>query len=281
MHRIQGSGPAFDPAYGGTQTVEGIVTAAMLGGVFLEEEPLDTDTDPRTSEGVFVFLAGRAAPAVGSVVRATGTVTEFGGSSPKTELADVTELVDCGGWGGTVQPTPVSFPLSGSQAMERYEGMLVTLGDDLVISEYFNYDRFGEVVVAAPPYGWDRLHTPTAVAEPGPAARALAAEYDRRRITIDDASTRQNPSVLPHPGTGEAFSLDNRFRGGDTVTDIRGIVDQAFGSYRLQPTAYGTYQARNPRPDAVPPVGGDVTVASFNVLNYFLTLDQDGNLCGP
>ena len=247
----------------------------------MQEEPQDADADPQTSEGVFVFLAGRDAPAVGSVVRATGTVTEYGGDSPKTELTDVTDLQDCGSWGDTMQPTPVTFPLSTPDAMERYEGMQVELVDDLVVSEYFDYDRYGEVVVAEPPYGWDRLYTPTAVVEPGPAAQALAAEYARRRITIDDASTRQNPSVLPHPGNGRPFSLDNRFRGGDTITGIRGIVDQAFGTYRLQPTAYGTYEPRNPRPDDAPPVGGDVTVASFNVLNYFLTLDQSGNRCGP
>ncbi len=277
IHQIQGSGAAFDPAFGGTRTVEGVVTAAMLGGVFLQEEAVDVDTDPLTSEAIFVFLSGRAAPTVGSVVRATGTVAEFGG---KTQLGQVTAVEPCDGDAPAITATPVTFPLASPGDLERYEGMQVRLVDELVISESFNYDRFGEVVVALPPNGWNRLYTPTAVVEPGDEARALAAEYKRRTITIDDRSTAQNPSVIPHPGNGEPFSLTNRFRAGDTVTGIEGIMDQAFGAYRLQPTEYGTYTAKNPRPADAPAVGGRVQVASFNVLNYFLTLDRGTNQCG-
>ena len=279
IHQIQGSGASFDPAFGGTQTVEGVVTASMLGGFFLQEEAADADGDPLTSEGIFVFLSGQAAPTVGSVARVTGTVKEFGG---KTQLTDAT-VKACDGAVPAIVPTGVTFPLGSPGDLERYEGMQVTLVDELVIGEYFNYVRFGEVVVAKPPNGWDRLYTPTAVVEPGDEARALAADYKNRIITIDDASTSQNPSSIPHPGNGQPFSLENRFRGGDTITGITGILDQSFGLYRLQPTAYGDYTAKNPRPTDAPPVGGDIQVASFNVLNYFLTLDQGGNTvdCGP
>ncbi|MEM7275689.1 MAG: ExeM/NucH family extracellular endonuclease, partial [Actinomycetota bacterium] len=38
---------------------------------------------------------------------------------------------------------------------------------------------------------------------------------------------------------------------------------------------------RTPRPTGVPDVGGDLTVASFNVLNYFVTLDSGPDGCGP
>ena len=104
VHQIQGNGAAFDPAYGGSQTVEGVVTASMLGGVFVQEEAGDADADPLTSEAIFVFLSGRVAPSVGSVIRVTGTVTEFGGTSPKTELTDLTDLQDCGPAGDPVEP---------------------------------------------------------------------------------------------------------------------------------------------------------------------------------
>lgn len=277
IHQIQGSGDTYDPTYGGTQTIEGVVIAAMLGGVFVQEEYDDVDGNPETSEGIFVYLSGRTPPEEGSVVRVTGAVSEFGG---KTQLSNAT-VEPCGSAAASIEPTPVRFPLESPGELERFEGMRVEFPDELVISEYFNYDRFGEVVVADPPNGWDRLYTPTAVVEPGPDAVALAAEYAKRRITVDDASTAQNPSSIPHPGNGEPFSLQNRFRGGDTITAIQGVMDQAFGAYRLQPTKYGQYTARNPRPAEAPAVGGHVKVASFNVLNYFLTLDQDGNMCGP
>ena len=76
-----------------------------------------------------------------------------------------------------------------------------------------------------------------------------------------------------HPGNGEPFSLENSFRGGDTITGITGVIDHSFGLYRVQPTAYGEYTVENPRP-ARPPSAASIQVASFNVLNYFLNLDR-------
>ena len=79
---------------------------------------------------------------------------------------------------------------------ERYEGMSVRLPQSLVISEYFNYDRFGEIVLALPIGGETRPFTPTAIEEPGSAAlhapeRREPAEPDhaRRQLGV------QNPRV--------------------------------------------------------------------------------------
>ena len=55
---------------------------------------------------------------------------------------------------------------------ERYEGMLVRFPQALVIAEYFNYDRFGEIVLALPLAGETRPFTGTAIDEPGAAANA-------------------------------------------------------------------------------------------------------------
>ncbi len=278
IHDIQGSGDAFDPAFGGEQVVEGVVTDAVNGGIFVQEEAADVDPDPETSEGIFVFLAGEPAPAVDTLVRVAGTPVE---RFEKTQIATVTEIKECG-VAPAIAPTPVSFPLEERSDLEHYEGMLVKLVDELVISEYFNYDRFGEVVVGKPLDGQERLFTPTSVVEPGAEAQALTAEYAKRTLTIDDRNGSQNPMTIPHPGNGEPFSLTNRFRGGDTITGIEGILDYDFSLYRLLPTTYGSYVAKNPRPTTAPAVGGDVQVASFNVLNYFLTLDRAGAPgCGP
>ena len=37
----------------------------------------------------------------------------------------------------------------------------------------------------------------------------------------------------------------------------------------------------NSRPQSPPEVGGSLTVAAYNVLNYFTTLDNSGPICGP
>lgn len=282
IHQIQGSGTTFDPAYGGARVVEGVVSAVKpgLGGFYVQEEAADADADPATSEGIFVFLGGSGtAPGVGQTVRVAGTVAEFGSNGSVTQLTDPTVAV-CDVPVTEPVATAVTFPLPEGTTLERYEGMLVTFEQDLVLSEYFNYARFGEVVAALPPNGWDRLYTPTAVVEPGAEAVALAELYSRSRVTIDDSSTVQNPADLVHPGNGEPYSLQNTFRGGDTVTGITGVIDNSFGLYRVHPTAYGEYAAVNPRP-AAPEVGGELQVASFNVLNYFLTLDNGtDDVCG-
>ncbi len=41
------------------------------------------------------------------------------------------------------------------------------------------------------------------------------------------------------------------------------------------------YESVNPRTEAPELVAGEIRVASLNVLNYFVTLDNAGNICGP
>jgi predicted extracellular nuclease len=111
-----------------------------------------------------------------------------------------------------------------------------------------------------------------------------------RRITLDDANSSPNPSVLRHPN-GQPFSLANRFRGGDTVQNAAGVLGFDFSLYRIVPTGPAVYTAANPRPASPEPVGGSLRVAAMNTLNYFVTLDPlddstnpddpADNICGP
>lgn len=281
--QVQGDGPTT-PLAGRRVTVPAVVTAVEPGlGGFYVQDPAG-DADPATSDGVFVF-GGTPTPAVGDAVRVTGTAGEYTGSgSSQTQLAGAPTVAVCATGSTLPDPVPVTFPLAAAGDPERVEGMRVTLPQTMVISEYFNYDRFGEVVLGRPQDGSARLFTPTAVTDPGPPAQALAADNALRRITLDDGSNRQNPAVLRHPGNGEPFGLTNSFRGGDTVTGVTGVLDHTFGAYRIQPTAPADYAAANPRPATPPAVGGTLRVASQNVLNYFPTLDAGtaaGRICGP
>ena len=281
---MQGSGPT-SPLDGQAVVVQAAVTASMpgLSGFYVQEEDAEHDADPATSEGIFVFAATPAGVAVGDVVRISATVSEFetsGGLSSLTELTGAT-VAECAVDPVAVTPASLNFPVSSVDDFESYEGMLTTLPQELVISEYFNFDRFNEIVLALPMPGLDRLFIPTAVVEPGPDAIALAAEYAKRRITIDDGRSAQNPDPAIHPGNGNVFDLTNRFRGGDTITGITGVVDDTFGLYRIHPTAFGTYAVVNPRPPAPAEVGGSVTVAAMNQLNFFPTLDLGPDICGP
>ena len=131
--------------------------------------------------------------------------------------------------------------------------MLVLLPQPLVISEYFNYDRFGETVLALPLAGEPRPFTGTAVAAPGAAAHAMnAREQPRAGSRWTTASGIQNPAFLRHPN-GEPFSLANLFRGGDTVENTPASSGYDFSVYRIYPTAPADYTATNPRPPAPEP----------------------------
>jgi predicted extracellular nuclease len=287
IHAIQGSG-ATSPLAGTEVRIEGIVVGDFqnnaspddgeLNGFYVQEQDADADADAATSEGIFVFAPDAIDVAPGDLVRVVGTAVDFpaGSDTPVTEITSVGGVLVCAT--GFPLPTPaiVTLPVEQLSDFERYEGMLVTFPQALTISEFFNYDRFGEIVLTV-----DRDFQPTAVFEPDSAEAAALAEANRlNRITLDDGLSVQNPSFTRHPN-GEEFTLENRFRGGDTVANATGVIDHSFGLYRVHPTEGADYTAVNLRPAAPEDVGGDLTVATFNVLNYFTTLDLGPDVCGP
>gem|GEM_PF-6311523 len=117
------------------------------------------------SEGIFVYAPGAIDVSQGDRVRVTGEVTEF---FDLTELTNVSAIAICGS-ASVPTPTDVLLPVATLDEFERYEGMLVRFPQSLVIVEYFNFDRFGEIVLAQPLDGLERPFQPTSYIEPGPA----------------------------------------------------------------------------------------------------------------
>jgi uncharacterized protein len=273
IHAIQGSG-LTSPMNGATNVViEGIVTGDyqagdQLGGFFVQEEDGDADADPATSEGIFVFNSASPVSA-GDKVRVRGTVTEFLTSGVTlTELTNVSSVTVCG-FGNSVTPATVLLPVASLTDWERYEGMLVSIPQDLTVTDTFTLGRFGEVGLSV----GGRLLNPTNVATPGAAAIARQDLNDRSRILLDDANGQQNidPTRYPAPG----LSASNTLRLGYKVGGLTGVLEQRFGLYRVQPVGPISFSADNQRAATPDPVGGNLKVASFNVLNYF-----NGNAVG-
>ncbi|MFC5040892.1 ExeM/NucH family extracellular endonuclease [Ornithinimicrobium kibberense] len=265
--KVQGSGEGT-PLDGQTVTIRGTVVGDFQDGGFDGYFVQDAGDDkPATSDGIFVYARGGAQVSEGDLVTVVGTAGEYEG---QTQLSGVTvEVCDT----GTELPTPteLSLPVDDHEA---YEGMLVTFPQDLSILEYFNYGRYGELALGLGD-GTDRQYQPTAVYEPGSGSALALLEYNAaHRITLDDGRSWQNPDPLRHPN-GQEFSLENSFRGGDTLSDVTGILDYRFDDWRVQPTVGAVHTVVNERPE-VPEVGGTTTVASFNVLNYFTTLESRG-----
>jgi hypothetical protein len=295
IYTIQGSGLST-PFPGTTFTTKGVVVGDFEGstgqqGFYLQD--LTGDGDTSTSDGIFVLTGSSNLVSAGQVVRVTGVARERfsqttltgGGTTTPVPAANI---VSCGT--GSVAATDVYMPFANADEPERFEGMLVRFPQGLVISEYFNYERFGEMVIALPLDGETRPFTGTAIDEPGAPANARTLANSLRRITLDDTLGTQNPATLRHPN-GNPFSLSNRFRGGDTVQNTVGVLGYDFGLYRIQPTGPADYLSVNPRSASPEPVGGSLRVAAMNTLNYFLTLDPlddpaspdnpADNICGP
>jgi len=229
------------------------------------------DGDPTTSDGVFVYASGAIDVGLGDEVRVRGNVSEFNGM---TEIS-ASQVWQCSTGNLLPAAAVLSLPVTSVDSFEPFEGMRVTFPQTLVISEYFNFDRYGEIVLTS-----ERHQTPTAYLEPGPDAIQAAQDFLLDQITLDDGRSIQNPDPAIHPN-GAVFNLDNLFRGGDTVTNLTGVLDYSFGLYRVQPTQGGDYvnvNVRSQQPDAV---GGRLKVASFNVLNYFTTINTGALICGP
>ena len=264
-YEIQGSGFST-PLSGEEVATEGVVVGIFddFNGFFIQDTA--GDGDPNTSDGLFVYAPGMTGFDEGDLFRVLGTAGEY---SDRTQVT-ADELVECA-TGNTITPTDLNLPLTAEDALETSEGMLVTFPQDLVIAEYFEFDRYGSVVLSS-----DRMFQPTAVFQPdSPDAGSLAAANLLDRLTLDDGRSSQNPDPAIHPN-GSVFDLNNLFRGGDTLTNLTGILDYSFGLYRLQPTMGADYTPVNLRTAQPDDVGGGIKVASFNVLNYFTTLGSRG-----
>lgn len=263
-YEIQGDG-ATSPMVGDRVAVEGIVTADFLGehefdGFYLQDP--EGDGNAATSDGLFVYDPG-AKVAVGDHVRVVGTVDEHYGL---TEITQVDSVSDCGD--GSIEPTALPLPL-GQDARESYEGMLVTVPRPLSVTETYDLHTYGEVTLAA----GGVLHTPTDVAEPGSQrAKTIRKRNARRSLLLDDGQSNQlNRPPYPKP---PYLGKNGTLRRGDTVEGLTGVLTYDFDEYRLQPTKPVDFQRVNDRQDSPAQVGGNVRVASFNVLNFFTTIDD-------
>jgi predicted extracellular nuclease len=266
IHAVQGVGDA-SPMVGDAVIVEGIVVgdfqgADKLNGFFLQEEDVEADGNPLTSEGVFIFDVDLGVDvAVGDLVRVTGTVTEF---FDLTEINEVTEVVVVTPATGGATATPLTLPAA-EATREAVEGMWVTVSaSDLYVTDTFNLHRFGELWLG----GGHVIEQPTNELPAGAAMEAMAAENMERSILLDDGSDLADEDL---PAIPYVHATTGTLRVGDSVDQISAVVSYGFGQYRLHPVVPVVFAETNPRPVA-PDVGGELTVAVFNVLNYWTTI---------
>jgi 5'-nucleotidase len=169
----------------------------------------------------------------------------------------------------------LSLPLD-QAARESVESMLVAPVGAFTVSEVYNTNRYGEVMLAA---GDDAATIPTDLYRPGtPQAQQRATDNQLNRILLDDGKTTNLSTAGLQP---PYMSPDAPLRVGDSVEAFGpSVLSYDFDEWRLQPTtpvdastppsARTAFKSTNPRPAAPESVGGDIKVASFNVFNYFV-----------
>ena len=283
IHAIQGRGSS-SPLLNQRHTVEGVVVASFpgstgLNGFYLQEEDSDADSDPTSSEGIFVYdPSGLFSGAVGTRLRLSGLVAELAtsglgitGSTLTSSLTQLTAIADLSDRGPSPLPTTVnvSLPQVDANELERYEGMRVRLSaanGDLVVTDTFGLGRYGEVGLSA----GGRLTTFSQNNAPSVASySAYLANLLDNYITLDDGSSSQNPAAVIHARGGNPLSASNTLRGGDSIAALEGVLDQRYDGYRVQSNTGANFTASNIRSAAAPAPGGNLRVASFNLLNFF------------
>lgn len=283
---IQGSGTA-SPLVGTSVTTRGKVTATFptggFAGYYIQTPGTGGDLTPANhtaSDAVFVYSAATAGSVQpGDYVEVSGTVSEYFDMTQVTvaAAADMRKLTEA-----APEVKATGFALPAEEAFrESLEGMLLTPQGPMTVSDNYSLNQYGEIGLAG---GTTPLEQPTAVAEYGSATyTATVAANAARSIKLDDGATTNflkdsttKAQVLPYLTTADPVRVGVPV---SFKTDV--VLSYANGAWKFQPLTHltpanaGSVQpvsfGATTRTDAPAAVGGNLKIASFNVLNYFPT----------
>ena len=269
-----GSGPADLGTYGG------------LDGMYIETPGDDTDG---ASDAIFVY-GDNAMPADLDRDRRLGpgdrAVSEFKGSTDTLSLTEITAVangVSVIAPLGSVSPRTIDYPTTDA-GREAHEGELLAPTDDFTVTNSFSTNQFGEIGLAT---GDHPLVQPTEVVADDDTAGIAAVKADNaeRSVVLDDGTSinylsNDTPQQdLPLPW----LTPTNAVRVGASVTFEQPVIlDYRNNIWKFQPSepvlddgadvaTFEDTRALNETPQAV---GGDLKIATFNVLNYFNTTGE-------
>ena len=308
IHEVQGEGTS-SPEVGNEVSVEGVITALYLtggkNGMYIQTAGTGgaTDATPGASDAVFVDGGSSAANlpaglAIGDSVQVTGTVAEDFGTT-EIRSASATDVVELGAPLAPVTGLTIAYPTT-EEAREDQEGMLLAPTDTFTVTNNFSTNNFGEVGLAT---GDVPLKQPTEFAAPDDtvAIDAIIAENLERAVILDDGANtnylqNQTTKAVPLPwltaGDGNPVASPPRV-GAEATLVSPVILMKDFGAWRFQPrqqvTGNATYPGSNvatfedTRAQNLTPqdVGGDISIATFNVLNFFNTTGEAYASAGP
>lgn len=261
---IQGSG-LLSPFTGMTVSTTGIVTALINNGFFLQTPDASIDSDPLTSEGIFVFTSSAppAAAVVGNSVQVIGTVTEFKSSSDPNSrtLTEITSPTVVQLSAGNALPSPSTISAAnltaagGPDQLERFEGMRV---------------QAASLTVVAPTAGSVTESSATSASNGVLFAVLPGVALPMREAGIEVLDTPANPATACAAGAGctipifdanpERIRIDSDAAGqpkidvntGATLTNLLGVLNYTARAFTILPTQAPTVGGTQLSPTTAP-----------------------------
>ena len=277
---IQGNGDR-SPLTGQIVSTSGIVTARRNNGFFIQTPDNDTDNDPFTSDGLYIFTSSTPAAnvVVGSKVQVRGTVIEYVPTAdpmqpPLTELGGNPTVVVVSNGHALPEPFELTLqfpdPTGEYNQLERLEGMRVTAQN---------------LFVNTPTQG--NVNESNATGSSNGVFHAVVAGQIRGvrepGVQMPDVLPAGSPADVPRWNTNpHVIGVSSGALGGERVdaaagclvvnSTATGPLDYGFRRYTIYPETTVQLQcdgADNPIPAQNPADSDTVTVASYNLQRFF------------
>lgn len=264
--------------------------SGTFDGFYIQTPGTGGAWDParESSDAVFVYAGkkGLSFPEVGQCVQVTGYVNEYSGKKKDEDSPGILSLTQIASPsieafdGECLDVAPVPLPgVPTAEQMEALEGMLVAPGGTWTITDNYAAGQSGTLSITP---GDAPLRSATDVVAPGDAAKTMEEENAAKQIVLDDGT-----NTYLHSGAATNAELAYLANGSPARVGYRlsftspVLLDSRNQAFVFQPTTMvaghrnlSPVSISGERPGA-PSVGGDVTIATFNVLNYFTDLGED------
>lgn len=275
IYTIQGNGPE-SPLKGKTVTTQGVVTASFpgkegLNGFFLQD--VQGDGDPKTSDGIYVYLSARSPLATtvikaGDAVKVRGRVVEYDGITELSVSGREAALAVVG-TAPVPAPVEVKLPFASPDGFEAFEGMLVTFPQTLTVSGTHELIYSGAVDLSSN----GRMFVSTNGSDDD---SLKGVDSGARHFLLDDGRGGK-PDGTPY------LDAQHTRRVGDTIAGVTGVLTVekygfgkfSYSAYALEPTVAPKFESANSRPAKPADVGGKLKIVSFNMHNYWTTFQNE------
>lgn len=274
ISEVQGD-KGSSPVVGQNIRITGVVTAIVAKGFYIQTPDGQTDNDPKTSEGIYVYGENSVGSvSLGAMVTVDGTVTEFRPRGEKIFLS-ITEITR-----PTVKviskdnPLPAPIVLTAAELdpkgrvdqMERFEGMRVK-ADIAVVgpTSGFTNEKTGKSTSNGVFYA-TLQGTSRPFREPGMDVLAILVD----KLPATTPAFDMNPEILRVDSRAQTGSTAIDVPAGATIKGMTGVIDYSRKFYTLMADPKQAAPENVKGFVAVSPAGErEVTVASFNIMNFF------------